>query len=101
MGGNELKCSRCAHVGAMGSSRLMQSQDIASPVVSYARWLAKTGISPVTGYRWRQRGWITAINIAGRLYLSRPEMERFQARAAAGEFSRPLGSGLKKEAKRK
>ncbi len=53
----------------------------------WAEWLREAGVGPVTGWRWRKRGWITPVNISGRLYVAAEEMERFEKRAAAGEFA--------------
>jgi hypothetical protein len=60
----------------------------ASDLLAYDRWLADLPISPATGWRWRKRGWISTINIAGRCYISRAVIAEFERRAAAGEFAR-------------
>ncbi len=60
-----------------------------SDLVAFEAWLSSISRSSVTGYRWRKLGWIEVINIAGRLYISRAAIARFEARAAAGEFSKP------------
>jgi hypothetical protein len=60
----------------------------ASPIVLFGLFLESLGVTPPTGWRWRKLGWINTLNIAGRVYISREEIERFQQRAAAGEFSR-------------
>jgi hypothetical protein len=75
-------------------------------LVPFNSFLKSNGRSASCGWRWRQQGWITTVNIAGRLYVSQDEVDRFQQRAAAGEFSKasrtavfvyddPLGSLLK------
>ncbi len=61
--------------------------DTGAPV-ALAAFTAQAGLNPVTAWRWRKKGWITTINIAGRQYITREEVERFNARAAAGEFAR-------------
>jgi len=62
-------------------------------ITSFSRWLETIPVSSTTGWRWIKRGWIRPINIAGRLYLTRSEIDRFQARAASGEFARgPSGA---------
>ena len=58
------------------------------PLISLSKWRQEIGITSVTSWRWRQRGWIKTINIAGRQYLTREEIERFRQRAQAGEFSK-------------
>lgn len=57
-------------------------------LVPFNSFLKQNGRSPSSGWRWRKNGWIKIINISGRLYVSREEIEKFQARAAAGEFAR-------------
>jgi len=50
-------------------------------------WREQIGLTPATVWRWRKRGWIEVINIAGRLYISREAIARFEEAAANGEFS--------------
>jgi hypothetical protein len=61
----------------------------ASNLLAYDRWLQDFGRTPASGWRYRRRRWISTINIADRLYVTRDEVARFEARAAAGEFSKP------------
>lgn len=62
-------------------------------ITSFSKWLETIPVSSTTGWRWIKRGWITPINIAGRLYLTRAEIENFETRAANGEFARrPSGA---------
>jgi predicted site-specific integrase-resolvase len=56
-------------------------------IYSWRKWLRQVGVSPVTGYRWRRRGWITPLNVAGKLYVTAAEVARFERRATAGEFA--------------
>ena len=56
-------------------------------VVSLAKWLEQVGVTPVTAWRWRQRGWLTTVNIAGRQYLTQEAIDEFHRRAVAGEFA--------------
>jgi len=51
-------------------------------------FLREVGVTPVTGYRWRQRGWIKAVVIAGRLYVTAEAVADFHQRAIGGEFRR-------------
>ena len=60
----------------------------ASDLIAYDQWLASLPISAATGWRWRRRGWIATINIAGRVYVSRRDIAEFERRAAAGEFAK-------------
>jgi hypothetical protein len=64
------------------------SGEPASPIVLFDRFLESLGVTPATGWRWRNKGWIKTLNISGRLYISRAEINRFQQRVAAGEFSK-------------
>jgi hypothetical protein len=52
------------------------------------RWAAQMGRSSATVWRWRKLGWLNTINIAGKVYVPADEAARFNARAAAGEFSK-------------
>ncbi|HEV2211095.1 MAG TPA: hypothetical protein VG167_20210 [Verrucomicrobiae bacterium] len=56
--------------------------------VSLSSWRRDAGISSTTIWRWRRAGWLEVTNIAGRLYLLPGALEKFERRAAAGEFSR-------------
>lgn len=37
---------------------------------------------------YRKRGWLETVDIAGRVFVSQAALDRFVARAEAGEFSR-------------
>jgi hypothetical protein len=56
-------------------------------LVALNKWVRETGITPVTAWRFRKRGWLQTLNIAGRQYIALEEIARFTARAAAGEFA--------------
>ena len=56
-------------------------------VVSLSRWLEQVGVTPCTAWRWRKKGWLKTINIAGRQYLTQEAIDEFYRRACAGEFS--------------
>jgi len=56
-------------------------------VVSLSRWLEQVGVTACTAWRWRKKGWLTTINIAGRQYLTQEAIDEFYRRASAGEFS--------------
>lgn len=55
---------------------------------AWSKWLQAVGIDPITGWRWRQRGWVETQNIAGRLYVTDAAIAKFQQRVAAGEFAK-------------
>ncbi len=56
-------------------------------VISLNRWLEQVGVTPITAWRWRQRGWLMTVNIAGRQYLTQEAIDEFHRRAVAGEFA--------------
>jgi hypothetical protein len=68
-------------------------------VVSLTRWLKHVGVTTCTAWRWRKRGWLKTINIAGRQYLTQEALDEFHRRASAGEFfqvnyvPKPKGDG--------
>ncbi len=62
-------------------------QDTAAPITSLSKFAAELGKTPVTLWRWRQRGWLKTINIAGRQYVTAEAIREFLARAEAGEFA--------------
>lgn len=64
----------------------------AHPPVSLDKFLAEMGLSPVSGWRFRNRGWIKTVNIAGRHYVPYESIVEFNKRAARGEFSRQLSN---------
>lgn len=59
----------------------------ASTVISLSKWLAQVGVTSCTAWRWRKKGWLKTINIAGRQYLTQEIIDEFQRRAVAGEFA--------------
>jgi hypothetical protein len=81
----------------------MNDQSVSIPVsnlVSYEKWLEEIGKTSATGWRWRRRGWLDVVNIAGRLYLDRAAIARFEEAAAAGKFAKihrtPTGQGAER-----
>jgi hypothetical protein len=58
------------------------------PPIALDKFIQQSGLSPVTVWRYRRAGWLNTLNICGRHYLTRCEIARFNARAAAGEFAR-------------
>jgi hypothetical protein len=67
-------------------------------VIALNRWLEEVGVTPCTAWRWRKRGWLKTINIAGRQYLTQAAIEEFHLRATAGEFARTCKVPSRKEA---
>ena len=64
------------------------TQSIASNLVALDRWRQELGKTSATIWRWRKKGWLEVINIAGRVYISRQAIAEFERRAAAGEFAK-------------
>lgn len=58
------------------------------PMLALDKFIEETGLSPVTVWRFRKKGWLVCVNIAGRLYITREEIAKFNARAVAGEFAK-------------
>ena len=58
------------------------------PILSLHKFCEQAGISDVTTWRWRKRGWLTTVNIAGRPYLTDKALAEFLWRAEAGEFAK-------------
>lgn len=56
-------------------------------MVAFGKWLDSIGVSHTTGWRWKTSGWISTVNISGRLYVTAESIEDFERRAKAGEFS--------------
>jgi len=57
------------------------------PIISVNRFSQEAGISPITAWRWRRKGWLATVNIAGRPYLTGEAVADFLRRAEAGEFA--------------
>jgi hypothetical protein len=60
-------------------------------LVSFDLWLKQLGKTRITGWRWRRDGIISTLNVFGKIYIQRSEIERFESRALAGEFKRAFG----------
>jgi predicted site-specific integrase-resolvase len=56
-------------------------------VISLSKWMENVGVSPCTVWRWRKKGWLKTINIAGRQYLTQESIDEFHRRAVSGEFA--------------
>ena len=57
------------------------------PPISLDCFMQQSGLSPVSLWRYRKKGWIKTCLIAGRHYLTRAEIARFNTRLEAGEFA--------------
>ena len=56
-------------------------------IISLAQWLQQVGVTACTAWRWRKKGWLKTVNIAGRQYLTQEAIDEFRQRAAAGDFA--------------
>lgn len=56
-------------------------------------FLEELGVTSITGWRWRKRGWIKTVAIAGRQYISESAIAEFNLRAETGEFKKLVGDG--------
>ncbi len=69
----------------------LQSEDAlplnAHPPLSLDLFMRQSGLSPATCWRYRKKKWLVTSVISGRHYVTREEIARFNARAAAGEFA--------------
>ena len=74
------------------------NETIKPDFIAFDQWLFSMGRSATTGWRWRKRGWLTALNISGRIYIHRDEIDRFTARVQRGEFAKITTVPGKKEA---
>jgi predicted site-specific integrase-resolvase len=63
------------------------SSPITSSVISLSKWLERVGVTPITAWRWRKKGWLRTVNIAGRQYLTQEAIDEFHRRVVAGEFA--------------
>ena len=69
----------------------MVSNDVLIGGIDFYLWLGRMGRSRSTGLRWRKRGWIAPVNIDGHMFIAQNEIDRFWARAKAGEFAKEAG----------
>ena len=57
-------------------------------LVALNQWCKRVGLAPITAWRFRKRGWLRTVNIAGRIYITDQAIREFTQRAEAGEFAR-------------
>ena len=56
-------------------------------IMALNKWLHETGVSKITAWRWRKRGWLKTVNVSGRVYVTAEGIAEFMRRAEAGEFA--------------
>ena len=64
---------------------------------SFDEFLRGRNLTRTTGYRYRKSGLLKTVNIYGRLYITREEIEKFERRAIAGEFSKTVKTPHRQE----
>ena len=73
----------------------------AQPPLALDKYLYESGLSPVTAWRYRRKGWLKTINICGRHYITREAIADFNRRAEAGEFAKtPRNPGSQSQPKK-
>jgi len=73
------------------------SSPITSSVISLSKWLERVGVTPITAWRWRKKGWLKTVNIAGRQYLTQEAIDEFHRRVVAGEFEQEHKTPTRKD----
>jgi hypothetical protein len=71
----------------MDKTEAHNSESNCGNLIPFDKWLKSIGRGRVTGWNWRKNGAVKAINLYGRVYITRGEIARFEARAASGEFA--------------
>jgi len=61
-----------------------------APIKSLQSFCREIGVAPITAWRYRKRGWLQTVNIAGRQYLTAEAAAEFKRRALAGEFAKAV-----------
>ena len=65
----------------------MNEQENVPQIMSLEKFLDSIGRSRTTGYRWRKNGFLRAITISGRPYVTCEAVAEFMRRASAGELA--------------
>jgi hypothetical protein len=69
-------------------------------VLSLSKWIEQVGVTACTAWRWRKKGWLKTVNIAGRQYLTQEGIAEFTERAERGDFSQVPKVPCRREAGR-
>jgi hypothetical protein len=56
-------------------------------LIALNKWAEQIGITPITAWRMRKKGWLKTVNICGRVYISAEAIQDFTRRAEAGDFA--------------
>ncbi len=65
------------------------------------KWLAEMGVGSITGWRWRNRGWLKTVAIANKHYVSDLAIADFNRRLESGEFAKLQNPKRHKKSTRK
>ena len=68
-----------------------------SNLYSFDGYIKGRGLTRYSGWRYRKLGLISTVNIFGRLYITREEIARFEARAIAGDFHKEAKTPARRE----
>lgn len=60
---------------------------LAAILLAASKVRREMGVSETTFWRWRRRGWLKTVEIAGRCYVDPEDLEEFRRRARAGDFA--------------
>lgn len=88
-----MKCEIAQWYICMNQHISKQNDDIplaGHPPLALDLYIRQSGLSPATCWRYRKKGWLRTIVIAGRHYVTREAIAEFNARAARGEFAGKL-----------
>ncbi len=81
----------------MNKSFTQDPMPLHTDLISTTEWARQIGRCSVTLWRWAGLGWLHPVNISGRSYLTREDIEQFVLRAKAGEFQKaPKGAAKQK-----
>ena len=69
------------------------------PPMALDKFIQYAGVSRPTAYQWRKKEILKTINICGRQYVPAKEVDRFNTRAEAGEFSQEHTSPFRNQDK--
>lgn len=64
----------------------VKSTEEPAVIESLDQFLQRIGRTRTTGWRWRRRGWLKTVTIAGRPYITAEAVREFLSRAEAKEF---------------
>jgi hypothetical protein len=56
--------------------------------IEFILWLTRIGKSRPTGYRWRKKNMIKAVNVEGKLFVTKQQIDLFWQRAEKGDFAK-------------